>query len=336
MSEPIVYTTTDSATPWTLAKPQVSRYPGTASRLSNQSTSPLRYPGGKAKITQFVGHLLDLNKVSGTYIEPFAGGAGVALNLLYTGKIQTIVINDLDDGVYSFWNTVLTEPEYLIRRIKETPFDYATPDTLPEPAVLQSIWEEHRYRYDVNRYHDMREKAFDFFMLNRANVSGVIKAGPIGGTRQDGKYNISARFNKKTLIDRLELVYRHRDRIKATNFEASHFLALLSQGRICDTSDALVYLDPPYYVQGKHLYNCYATDRIHELVSYQLLENDWNWLLTYDTAPQIYDLYPSEQVQKFEYGIHYSANKKGTFQEYMFAANSLAIESFANVKLVGI
>lgn len=306
------------------------------SRLSNKSASPLRYPGGKAKITQFVSHLLDLNRVNGTYIEPFAGGAGIALNLLYADKIQSIVINDLDDGVFSFWNTVLTEPEYLIERIKKIPFDFADQEALPDSSVLQSIWEEHHYRYSKNRYHDMREKAFDFFMLNRTNVSGIIKAGPIGGINQDGKYNISARFNKQTLIDRLEMVYQHRDRIKVTNFEASHFLAQLAEERICDTSNILVYLDPPYYVQGKNLYNCYATDKIHELVSGQLLENNWKWLLTYDVAPQINMLYPSTQVQKFKYGIHYSANKKGNFQEYMFATNALTIESFANVTLTTI
>lgn len=303
------------------------------SQLSNKSTRPLRYPGGKSKLTQFVGHILDLNSVDGTYIEPFAGGAGVALNLLYSHKVATIVINDLDDGVHSFWSTVLTEPDFLIERIRETPFDYINPSHMPDSETLQSIWKHHHSQYFRNKYHSTREKAYDFFMLNRMNVSGIINAGPIGGTSQIGLYNISSRFNKTTLIERIERVYSYRDRIILTNFEASHFLQRLSQGEICDTHNSLIYLDPPYYVQGKNLYNCYATDRIHTLVAERLLDSDWNWILTYDIAPQIDALYPSNKIQKYTYHIQYSANKKGNFQEYLFASKDIAVDSFANVNL---
>lgn len=41
--------------------------------------SPLRYPGGKAKIVDFVKQVIrDNNLLDGVYVEPYAGGAAVA------------------------------------------------------------------------------------------------------------------------------------------------------------------------------------------------------------------------------------------------------------------
>lgn len=300
-------------------------------RLSNRCLSPLRYPGGKAKITQFIANVLDTNKITGTYIEPFAGGAGVALNLLYAGKVNSIIINDLDDGVYSFWKTATSEPDYLTNEIKKVPFSYGESNN---PEVLSSYWKAIKKRYETNRYRDTRLKAFDFLMLNRMNVSGIINAGPIGGITQENSYDISARFNKQTLIERLELLYAHSDKIRVTSFEASHFLDLLSQGYFNTTSNSLVYLDPPYFNQGKKLYDCFAPYIVHSLIADKLLKAPWKWLLTYDTAPQISKLYPQKQVQKFRYNIRYSANKKGIYQEYLFACHDLNIEPFSNVQLL--
>ncbi len=49
----------------------------------SKSISPLRYPGGKAKVYKEIVDLLKKNnKMETTYIEPFAGGCGLALMLL--------------------------------------------------------------------------------------------------------------------------------------------------------------------------------------------------------------------------------------------------------------
>ena len=71
--------------------------------------SPLRYPGGKGKLAPFMKMIIRKTGHSGgTYIEPFAGGAGIAIDLLlndifrnetmiptekelHTHKVQTIL-----------------------------------------------------------------------------------------------------------------------------------------------------------------------------------------------------------------------------------------------------
>lgn len=305
-------------------------------KVTNGSTSPLRYPGGKGKITRFISHLLDVNSLHGTYIEPFAGGAGIAANLLLANRVESVLINDKDEGVYSFWNVLITDPVYLIQAIKDVPFDFYTglgSDFSSEQAHF--YWHRVSARYRSNRYRNMHDKAVDFFLLNRMNVSGIIDGGPIGGRDQVNRYNITSRFNKKTLITRIEALADVRSRIHVENMEASFFLSKLSTGIFCDLDNCFVFADPPYYVQGRNLYTTFASDRIHELVAEQILSHPaWKWILTYDTAPEIEQLYKNHNIQAYKYNITYSANKRGRYNEYMFADKRLRIESYDNVNLL--
>lgn len=300
--------------------------------LTNGFTSPLRYPGGKGKITRFVDHILTENGIRGTYAEPFAGGAGVAINLLLHQRVDRIIINDLDDGVYSFWRTVTQSPESLIRRIRDVPFESVTGLASIGERKAYWYWYNTRTRYRMNRYRNVEDKAFDFFMLNRMNVSGIVKGGLIGGESQDGQYNISSRFNRKVLIQRIERIAAFREKITVTQDEASYFLRHISN--YCDANDCFVFADPPYFVQGKNLYSTFATDSIHKLTAERLLgQPEWRWILTYDEAPEINAMYPDTDVNKFEYEIAYSANKRGNYKEFLFTDPRLRISSFDNVTL---
>ena len=286
--------------------------------------SPLRYPGGKSKLTSFINHTLNLNRVDGTFIEPFAGGAGVAINLLLEDQVDRIVLNDLDDGVYSFWHTVLTDPDYLLQGIDRVPFDYRDE---PRPLEYADFWRTVKHRYIADQYTDMRRKGLDFLLLNRMNISGIITGGPIGGVTQNGKYNVSSRFNKTTLRKRITRIAAERERIIVTNLDAIRFLNQLDG--FCDRENSFLFLDPPYFVQGPRLY---TTPVDHAKLAEQLQAlSGWRWLLTYDKNPSILSLY--SDVQRFEYWIAYSANKRGLYQELMFASKNTLMESYDNVTL---
>lgn len=87
-----------------------------------KNLSPLRYPGGKSKLYDLMKLLIvNTGHFGGTYIEPFAGGAGIALRLLDDGIVSQVVINDCDKGIYSFWKAVLTENKKFIKKIYDTP-----------------------------------------------------------------------------------------------------------------------------------------------------------------------------------------------------------------------
>src|SRR5438105_15084118 len=84
--------------------------------------SPLRYPGGKAKLAPFLAETLRLNKLSyGTYADGFAGGAGAALELLFGGHVTNIALNDLDPLIFAMWKAILCQPARFQRRINRAP-----------------------------------------------------------------------------------------------------------------------------------------------------------------------------------------------------------------------
>src|ERR1039457_2650682 len=83
--------------------------------------TPLRYPGGKAKLAAYIKSLLKQNRLlDGEYVEPYAGGAAIALELLFHEYVARIHINDVSRPVYSFWKSVLRHTEALSKLIIDT------------------------------------------------------------------------------------------------------------------------------------------------------------------------------------------------------------------------
>ena len=98
--------------------------------------SPLRYPGGKTALWRTVEGLLKREGLCGCrYAEPYAGGAGLGLRLLFEGLVSEVRINDSDRSIHAFWHSVLRDPDELCRRIESTP---ATMDEWHRQRAVQS------------------------------------------------------------------------------------------------------------------------------------------------------------------------------------------------------
>lgn len=177
--------------------------------------SPLRYPGGKAKLSPFIKYVIakKTNNQINTYIEPFAGGAGIALDLLLNNVVDNIIINDYDKAVYSFWKAAIFETNKFISKIEETDI------TIKEWMHQKEIYLNNRNKYSF-------ELGFATFFLNRTNRSGIITAGPIGGIKQNGNYLIDARFNKEDLINKIQNIGQQK---KELNFITKIFANSLSK-----------------------------------------------------------------------------------------------------------
>lgn len=285
-----------------------------------RTSSPLRYPGGKTQLTSFVRNLLITNNiVEGTYIEPFAGGAGVAIQLLLDGDVNSIVINDYDKSIYSIWYSILNNTEKFISLISNTPI------TIDEWHKQKAI-----YLRNKNRQNSL-EGAFATFFLNRTNVSGIISGGPIGGMNQTGKYKIDCRFNKVDLIRKIRLIADRRENITLYRKDALELIDIINENY--DTDSTLIFFDPPYYVQGKNLYLSFYSNNSHKKLFEKIgILNDFYWITTYDYAPQISEIYHNVD-QKYEYELSYSVNKKRKAKEFMFASEKIKIYSFDKVLL---
>jgi DNA adenine methylase len=276
--------------------------------------SPLRYPGGKGKLTPFLQRVLDENDLHEIhYAEPYAGGAGVALGLLYSEYARHIHINDADRSVYSFWYSVLNHTDAFCQRVMSCALDV----------------EEWRRQRDVQAqklHAPLLDLGFSTFYLNRTNRSGIVASGGvIGGLKQTGKWGIGARFNRPELVSRIRRVASYRSRIAVHCLDALDFLAFCA-GELPPRSFA--YLDPPYFVKGQRkLYaNFYRTDD-HRAVAEALDACPWPWVVSYDAAPEIIRLYRGHR--RLTYGIDYSAASRYEGSEVMFFSPELVIPRVA-------
>lgn len=298
--------------------------------------SPLRYPGGKSQLASYVSYLLTKNNINGTYIEPFAGGAGVAIRLLLDDNINSIWINDYDKAIYSVWYSILYHPKQLIELIEKVPFDYYSGHYMSKEFSI-AFWKEQKKIYSENKTHQNSiELGFSTLFLNRTNRSGIIKGGPIGGFNQNGVSQIYSRFNKQTLIKKINLIHDQRDRIKLTRKDTIKLIPEIQKQ--VDSKNSFIFFDPPYFEQGKNLYYSSFDKHGHETLANAILTlSDFKWITTYDKSQQISALYQSNK-KNFEYDIRYSANnkKRGHAPELLFASPSLQIDSYDSVNLLPI
>jgi len=265
--------------------------------------SPLRYPGGKTSLYPLICALLEQNNRSNvTYIEPYAGGAGVALSLLMMEKVSKIIINDYDKAIYCFWKSILDNPQRFINKINSVNVN------MKEWKKQKRIYENTTSEFSLG---------FATFFLNRTNYSGVITAGPIGGAKQKGQWKVGARFNKKTLIERIERIAYFKNRIEIKNEDGLKLINKYSRRK-----DVFVYLDPPYYIKGASLYlNSYEHDDHLALSKSLKSKNIMQWLLTYDNVKEINVMYRGCKSVPFE--INYSANKICRGKEIMVFSKSM-------------
>ena len=280
--------------------------------------SPLRYPGGKASFAGLLEDILDLNDLRGaSYYEPFAGGAGAALELLHRGAVKSVYLNDLDARVFAFWRAAINQTNQMIDRIMSVPLNIEE-------------WTKQRLICLSPSKHAQIEVGFAAFYLNRCNRSGVLTgAGPIGGLSQSGKWRLDVRFYRAELAARLAAIGRNRDRIFVSRLDAIDFLtAILPKGG--DRKSSFVYLDPPYVVKGQRLYlNAYDASDHARLARYVCKQQTLPWLMSYDDTPMIRQLYATKALSSLR--IDYKLQSKRSADELVIAPNSLIIPTMCRI-----
>lgn len=270
--------------------------------------TPLRYPGGKAKLANFLMLLIQQNGLHDIdYVEPYAGGAGVALALLLNEYASRIYVNDISRPIYAFWYSVLNETDALCRRISDTP-------------VTTEEWQRQRAVLAASEQVDLLDLGFATFFLNRTNRSGIIEGGCIGGKEQKGEWKIDARFNKKDLLQRINRIAQFRNRIHLSNQDSVAFLLQLSPSL---PKSSLIYLDPPYYVKGQDLYRNFYQHQDHVDIAQLLSHVKNHWVVSYDNVDEIRAIYSSYRTQT--YHLNYSAAVRQQGSEILIFSPTLRI-----------
>lgn len=271
--------------------------------------SPLRYPGGKGKLAKYMAAVVRINGLSdGTYIEPYAGGAGIAWELLITGVVRRVVVNDISPHVYAFWVSVMEHTDELCRRIREVPLSVEE-------------WDRQKEVFGRPEESSILELGVSCFYLNRTNRSGILNGGLIGGRSQKAKWRMDARFNREDLIRRITKIADCRARIEVSRKDGVEFLRERSSSF---GEKDLIYIDPPYFEKGRMLYFDAYGPEDHAQVAEVLSEFDGpKWLASYDDVEEIRRLY--EFAPRRCYTIGYSARKRTRGREVMFFSQGMVI-----------
>jgi len=246
----------------------------------------------------------------GHYAEPFAGGGGLALSLLFDGTVREIHLNDIDPTIGAFWRSVIDRSDELVELIQKTP-------------VTIEEWHKQKAIYRASAFGDDLALGFSTLFLNRTNRSGIIKgAGVIGGLKQTGNYLLDCRFNKDDLCKRIKRIAKYRRRIHFTQHDALDFL------RDVDSTlpeRSLICADPPYYGKGANLYTSFYEPNDHADLASAILNVSRPWITTYDNCAEIRELYlPRRQ---FDFSVQYSAQTKRLGSELLIVSKGLRIPS---------
>lgn len=253
----------------------------------------------------FFERLVEINGLSNChYIEPYAGGASLALSLLFEGWVARISLNDIDPAIYSFWHAAIRQTDDFIELIRRTP-------------VTVREWERQKTVYKSGRAAGRLALGFATFFLNRTNHSGILNGGMIGGREQRGLWRIDARYNKASLVDRVRRLAAYRRKIGISNHDAMRFLNECGAER-----RSLIYLDPPYARPARLYLNEYDLDS-HRDISKMILRLRRPWVVSYDDVPEIRQLYADHRSRKLK--LLHSARHAQIGSEVMFFSQGIRV-----------
>lgn len=241
--------------------------------------------------------------------EPFAGGAGASLGMLFMEEAPAIHVNDADPAIHDFWWALLNRSSEFARHIDETPLNIGE-------------WTRQRATYRRTGRTSRFRRGFAAFYLNRCNRSGIVmNGGPIGGIEQKGKWRIDARFNREDLKRRCQRVGQYRDRISLTSEDGIAFIDRLKD------SPVFFFVDPPYFHKGASLYlNGLNADYHENLASKLHALQHLPWALTYDDCPEIRQMYKGwASIRSF--ALRYTASSTRQGREIMITPKWMRLPS---------
>lgn len=275
--------------------------------FSNRLYTPLRYPGGKARFAPLITDVMEENNLfGGHYMELYAGGAGVALDLLFSDVVSHIHINDVDPAIYKFWYAVVNDTDNILKLLFDTP-------------INMEQWFYWRDVMNGKIEKEDTDTGFATLFMNRTNRSGILKAGVIGGKNQSGSYKLDARFKKDVIANRIKKIAEYRNQISI--YQQDAYRLLMAVPKILPKK-SLIYLDPPYYVKGQGLYRNFYSKGDHLKIANKLQSKSFRkkWVVSYDNCPEIIEMYKNRRY--CPYTLNYSAQRQYLGKEVMFFSDN--------------
>ena len=290
-----------------------------------ETINPLRYPGAKRMLVNYIDNLLVANHLQDCcFFEPYAGSAAVGLELLQRNRIETLVLCEKDILLYAFWECVFRNTTALCKKIEETP-------------ITMETWKHLNMYREVNGLEqaNLLDLGFAGLFFNRTNFSGILKANPIGGINQTSKYDISCRFNKKRIIEIIRKISMLSESVEVHFGDALQFMETQSPRFI--RQHCFAYFDPPYFEKGPKIYRHFYTNKDHmALARYVRDARHIDWIISYDDAPFICGLYGDTGAQYQPFFLDYTCASKIRTQGQELLISNLPLPPFPIANVVDI
>lgn len=277
--------------------------------------SPLRYPGGKVRMTSWLVEVFDqlvMPMEVEVWIEPFGGGAGAALMALEAHHVPDAWIVEANPALAAFWTTIMADDGRLAARVETT---------TPSLELFMESRETVAAAMAGESTVDREDLGYAAFVLNRCSRSGMVlgNVGPIGGKTQAGRHTVASRFHGERLADRIRAVSAFGQSFRVFEGDGISYIENLTGSGIED--EVFVFADPPYLGVGNSLYSQGMAPEQHQRLATALQECPSPWVLTYDAHPDVLDLYPDCEVVEFE--IPHTAHQQQVGTEYLVLPENL-------------
>ena len=255
------------------------------------NVSPLRYPGGKTrackKLDNIVAENFDLKKFK-NIVSPFFGGGSFEFFIQNNYKLN-IIANDKFTPLYNFWNICHDNKKKnkLCVKLKKR---------------LNQVDKKKFTKYRKHILDEKREirKAVLYFIINRCSFSGATLSG---GFSEEASLK---RFTDSSIskIENLDLRNFSIDNLDFEDFINKN-----------NSSDNLLFLDPPYYLEKKSklygtngdMHENFDHDKLHKCLSKKK-----NWILTYNNCKFIKDLYKNFKIIETNWSYGMNKTKKSS------------------------
>ncbi|MHC1760569.1 MAG: DNA adenine methylase [Negativicutes bacterium] len=255
--------------------------------------SPLRYPGSKAALVDYVVDVIAHNHLTvNHFVEPYAGSSIVSLQLLKNNCIGSATILEKDILVYAFWESVFSHTNEILTRL----------DTLPITIDTWKAFLPYRQAQTLNEY-PIVDMGLAGLFYNRTNFSGILKANPLGGINQSSTYKIDCRFNRQKIMTLIADIAAYRNQVTVLYGDAMDFL--IHGYELVLHNNHFLYIDPPYYEKGRSLYRHWYTHEEHMKLARFLTHCNTPWLASYDNHEAIRMAYHQNNLGEryFDYTI---------------------------------